>query len=237
MNVKLVLDPGSTHMGKKRYCKELIDIASSVGAYAIKFQLFPNEEPFVTDEHPNIPMPYDWFGEMFRYGERVGVMVTASVFDHKAVDVVASYPVPFIKFSYGRQNDLSHINGLLNIGKKVVVSSDMMKVGELPQHENLTKLFCQPVYPTMWHTNFETLFKKEGGPFDGLSDHSLGYFEVEQAISHGALWIEKHIKLEYNDVVCPDAKFALGIDKLQEMVKQIDVLQEFSLNESNLDVA
>lgn len=215
MSVKIVLDPGSTHMGDKRLAKELIDKAAASGADYIKFQLFPNEKKYTSTG--NIPMPYEWLPELVKYG-RGKIKVTASAFDKQALEIMRRCEVPFYKFAYSQQDQLQYIEGLLNVGKTVVVSSDVMNLYKLPTHKNLVTLFCQPIYPTMWKTNFDDLFP----PFHGFSDHSLGTSEPVEAVKAGAKWIEKHITLSYSECLdTPDGKFALLPDQAKLMVKRI----------------
>jgi sialic acid synthase SpsE len=216
----VVFDPGSTHCAKKDYAFRLIEVASESGADAIKFQLFPNTREYT--DNGNIPMPYDWFPELIRYAKQVKnpISVTASVFDFSAVELVNRYRPDFIKFAYSQQNKLEWIEGLLSIGANVVVSTDVMKRHHLPlDRKNLAVLFCQPIYPTMWKTNFTGLFPDL---FLGFSDHSLGIEESLNAVKAGARWIEKHITLPYNDCLeCPDGKFALKPDEAKLFVQRI----------------
>lgn len=216
----LVVDPGSCHAGRKKLCFELIDEAKKAKADVIKFQLFPNTKQFT--DCGNIPLNYDWFGDLFHYGSKRGMKVTASCFDQHALDLLMRYDVPFIKFSYSQTQDeskLKHIKGLLETGRKVMCSTDVMNISKLPDHANLTKLFCQPIYPTMHKTNFENLFPI----FDGFSDHSLGITEAIEAVNHGARVIEKHMGLPYKDTLsCPDGAFCLmpnEVRKLSDAIK------------------
>jgi sialic acid synthase SpsE len=223
MSVKIVFDPGSTHMGDRKKAKELIDVAARAGADAIKFQMFPatNEQKAAG----NIALPYDWFGELWKYGRSKKIPVTASVWDKQGIEILNYHKVMFIKFSYSQQNQLSYIQGLLNTGKTVVVSTDVMKLYALPTHKNIVPMFCQPVYPTMTKTNFDDLFP----PFQGFSDHSLGTTEAVQAVKHGATWIEKHITLNYTDCLdTPDGKFALLPDQAKKLVKDIRAVESGS---------
>lgn len=215
MSVKIVLDPGSTHMGDKRLAKELIDKAAEAGADYIKFQLFPNDKKYT--ESGNIPLPYDWFPELKKYA-RGKIKVTASAFDKQGLDILRACEVDFYKFAYSQQDQLNYIQGLLNVGKTVVVSTDVMNLYKLPSHKNLVSLFCQPIYPTMHKTNFDDLFP----PFQGFSDHSLGISESVEAAKAGAKWIEKHMTLQYTDCLdTPDGKFALLPDQAKDLVQAI----------------
>jgi sialic acid synthase SpsE len=55
----------------------------------------------------------------------------------------------------------------------------------------------------------------------GLSDHSLGWTEAMEAAQFGAEWFEKHITLNYEDITCPDAAFALKPKELEVYVRKL----------------
>jgi len=216
MSVEIICDPGSTHMGKKAYALELIQIAADAGCNVIKFQLFP-DLPLYLDKG-NIPVPYGWFDELLIAGKRCGIQVTASVFDEDAIELVAKKQVPYIKFAYARQHWLDKIQGLLNIGRKVMVSTDCEKDHLLPKHNNLIKLYCVAEYPVKSLLDFESLFFER---FDGFSDHTLGWKQAVRAVKAGAKIIEKHIKLPYEDCDCPDSRFALSPEDLVHFVEVV----------------
>lgn len=218
--MNIVLDPGSTHDGRKHLCIELIDRCKDIKAPILKFQLFPNKPEFTAAG--NIPLNYDWFGELVKHGWKRGVQVTASAFDQPAMDLLMRYEVPFVKFAYSQKDKINNIKGILAQGKKVCVSTDVMNLHTLPKDKNLIKLFCQPVYPTMWTTNFEGLFPM----FDGVSDHSLGITESLAAYNHGAQWLEKHVTLPYKESkATPDGRFAISFEEAGELIAQIKKLE------------
>jgi sialic acid synthase SpsE len=211
-------DPGSCHMGKWAYAKELIDVAASSGCDVVKFQLFGKEY----ESCGNVMLPRDWMRPLVMYGKEKNILVTASVYDNEAIEILFSLEVPWIKFAYSRQDDLNGILGTLNTGRKCIVSTDPMNLSKLPKHPNLMPLFRLPgppemIYPTLVRTNYEGLFP----PFGGLSDHSLGCTEAIEAAQFGCEFFEKHITLNYDDITCPDAAFALKPKELERYVKKL----------------
>ena len=219
--MKIVLDPGSTHMGKAAYAKELMDIAEDAGADYIKFQLFPNTKE--QKDKGNVHLRHDLFKELWAHSQKKGTKckLTASVFSSDDLDFLVSFDVPFIKFAYSQQEQKSRIEGCLQSGRTVVVSTDDMGLTNLKEHPNLVKLFCSPLYPDRHKIDFEEMFP----PFDGFSDHTRGIGQTLEAAAHGAEWIEKHITLEYSDVVCPDRAFALTAKQVKRMVKELRAIR------------
>ena len=220
MSVTVVADAGSCFCGRRDFALELVRVAKEIGCSVVKFQLFSGEE---FTKHGNIEMPKDLFRECYLEGKRLGIPVTASVFDDSWASFLSTFEVPFVKFAYSRRLDLAKIQGLLNIGRKVVVSTNPMDAWALPRHPNLVKLFCPQVpestYPNFMEIDFEGLIPER---FDGFSDHSCGTKQTLKAVKHGATWIERHLRL--TDEECdkvPDGKFALLPRQLENLIKEI----------------
>jgi len=225
MSVLIVADPGSTHCGRRKNAFELVDRAAEAGADVIKFQLFPKEMAKGGNQY----LPYDWFRTLHLYGKdrkrKEGarpIKVAASVYDQEAMSIVAKLDVPFVKFGYSMRNKRDNINGFLNLGKQVIVSTDVMG-NDYEPHDNLKRLFVyteqgKVAYPVIAEMNFRGLFPA----FDGLSDHSLDVTTPLNAVGYGAKIIEKHLTLEYTESLqTPDGKFALTPPEFKKMVDGI----------------
>jgi len=228
MSVVITLDPGSTHMGKLSYAKELVRIAGNEGADCIKFQLFDVNHPGV--KRGNIPIPLEWWPELDHEARGVNIDLAASFFDKRTYEFAFSKNLPYMKFAYSMQHETDWIRACLTVGKKVIVSTDWMNHRKLP--EGVKKYYChtrynscsccwEPQYPVMEKINFDPLFP----PFDGFSDHTLGWKETEEAVLMGAQYIEKHFTLGYGDITCPDALFALTPKQVGRMIFSIRKIQ------------
>ena len=207
--MKIVLDCGSTHMGDKDSCFELIDTAKEVGADCIKFQLGV--------QRPNIDIPLKWWSELVLRAESNEIEITASTFNDKAFDMLLEYRPVFMKFSYREAQNadanyhLSYIQKVLDAGLQCVVSTDVMNYKRFP---GCIKLFCEGVYPVTWERCYEGLFP----PFDGISCHAMGWGQTYSAVRAGAKWVEKHFMLD-NNADCPDANFALKPNETLSMIR------------------
>ena len=224
MSVTIIGDIGSCHMGNIDYCKEAIDIGEDIGLDVVKFQLFPNESPYtkrskdgVEMEKPtgNVHMPYKWWTELWEYAENK-VEITASVFDAEAIDTIQDFNVPFIKFGYS-QNHRKQWMAKLAKDHQIMVSCDDNSINDI--NADYIRLFCISQYPVNYLIDFEGLFVK--GRFDGFSDHTRGSDQTLKAVRFGAMYIEKHMKLDHEDVICPDANFALLPEQMEKLIRKI----------------
>lgn len=230
MSILISADPGSSHMGKLKYALELIEVASDCGADVIKFQMFPSTHPGV--KHGNIPAPIDWWPHLENKAKEKNIELAASFFDKQSFEFAFGKRLAYMKFAYSMQGETEWIKSCLTIGKKVIVSSDWINHKKLP--DGVVKLYChtvnrgtasepryEPIYPVIEKLNFDPLFP----PFDGFSDHTLGYKETEEAVLNGAQYIEKHISLDYADITCPDVSVALTPKQLSRMMNSLRRIQ------------
>lgn len=224
-NTRLIAEFGSCHMGKLDRMIEAVDLCKKYGINALKFQLFPNNAPYVPT---NIWLDPAVFKIVFDYAKMVGVDVSSSVFDETSFNFLLQLKPSFIKFSYGKKDQINWINKTLENHIEAIVSCDVMTDHLIPKEA--TKLYCIPEYPVRYEVDFDTLFRKREkqevlgpndsiicreftttGRFNGFSDHTLGFKQTIKAIKSGAGIIEKHIRLGYHDEICPDAFFAVNL--------------------------
>lgn len=201
--MRIIGDPGSCHCGSIDKAFALIDVAIDAGLDAVKFQLFQNTGV-------NIPLPYEWFANLVQYGETHNIEVFASIFDATAYNMCTKL-CKTVKFSYNSPMK-DWITTAKRDFKEVIVSGDIMNE---PDNE-VTKLYCIPLYPVPYKIDFEGIFSR----FDGFSDHTLGHLQTIKAIQRGAKVIEKHYRLDECDDI-PDARFALKPKELREMVNKV----------------
>lgn len=216
--IVIVADPGSTHMGKLSYAKELMDVALMAGASCIKFQLFKGEE---FTSCGNIELNYEMFPELVAYSQQIGIPIAASIFDKKALELaLTTKNIHHVKFGYSKRYDYESIQAALTIGRRVVTTTDEFAMRKLPKHKKLIKLFVAQIdgktlYPCRFQLNFHNMFPEY---YDGFSDHTLDNTVAMEAKKQGATWFEKHLTLPYSDIVCPDAAFALKPDEFKHYV-------------------
>ena len=205
----IIVDPGSTHMGKLEYALEHIELAARSGAQIIKFQLFSNPPNYTGG---NIELPLEWWPILQKKADENGIELTASVFNADALAFLIAQKPKFIKFSYSNKHQKEWIEAAIGQGIKPIVSCDVMTDQEIVG--GVIKLYCIPEYPVRYEIAFDGIFPR----FDGFYDHSLNIRQTLKAIHAGAKYIEKHTTLAKEDVKCPDANFAVSYSEIANLI-------------------
>lgn len=209
--VKIIADPGSTHMGNLKQAKQLVKIAKDADCDAVKFQLFKTEHV----ESENIPLPYEWMSDLCEAGELLGIEVFASVWDQEGIDKLLECECKSIKLAYSQAHKTYALGEFTNVYKSFGVMNRQPKEYE---SDNVKHLYCIPEYPVKYMIDFEWIFVR----FDGFSDHTLGYQQTIRAVEAGAKIIEKHFRpYGANVYKTPDGTFALDASLLSRMVKKV----------------
>lgn len=210
--VTLIGDPGSCHMGKLEYAKELIDVAIEAGLDAVKFQLLGEAEI----ARGNIKLPWDWLLELRSYGMDGGMEVFASVFSADGLTFLLEHAFSTVKIPYGKRRMLWEATVQEQLAfRKIYVSTDIMTA--LPPLPGVKTLYCIAEYPVRYQIDWEGIFPQ----FDGFSSHCLGIAQDIRAVEAGAMIIEKHFTLDRNDIDCPDYRFALTPKNLKRLVEGV----------------
>lgn len=216
--VKVILDPGSCHMGKWDYIKELTDLAKEVGAEAIKWQLFKlpglvmsSTGIKVPDTNGNIEFPRDRFKEAVDYARSVGLDVFASCFDLDAIDLVCSCGITKVKLAYSQNFNLKLIKKAKKLEMEIWASGDLKNY---PWYAD-KKFFCKSEYPIKDYSP-DWIFPSM---WDGFSSHFLGWNAEKHFEAHKRFkYLEKHFTLDHDDIDVPDHWFALSPKELKEMM-------------------
>jgi sialic acid synthase SpsE len=197
-------------MGKEEYAHRLIDLCVAAKADVCKFQLFPKEMAV----NGNVRFPLEWVEPILNHGKSQNMKVAFSVFSPTELEWLLKFPgIPWIKFAHSQRHS-PMIPGLLRAGHHLVISMSPEDI--IPPDPHLTRLFCIPQYPVLSTIHWEGIFPL----FDGFSDHTIGLGQSVEAYKHGCRWFEKHIKLDYQDVTCPDAGlFSLNQDRAIDYVQ------------------
>jgi N,N'-diacetyllegionaminate synthase len=210
-SIKVIVDPGSTHMGKIEYAKEAIDLAAENKCWAIKFQLFKGEE---FTKNGNIELPREWWPKLVEYAKD-RIIIFSSVFDFEAIDLLTKYESPYIKIPYSQRKRFRAYYPFMKM--EIIISCHPSEVYNYP---NCIRLFCIPEYPVLYKIDFNEIFTRY--PFNGFSDHTLGFKQTLETIKYGARYIEKHITLNHKNINCPDNNFALRPYELKRMMEVIN---------------
>lgn len=222
MTVRLVVEMGSNFAGNFEPALEFVRQAKTIGAWALKGQLFPED----FGDKRNIPFPEDWIAPLVAYGKDAGIKVFFSTFgsDSKCgryMNYLYGLKVDVLKIAFLYRKRLELIKDALELFNEVIVSTSVMDKPLLPEASHLTTLYChsingEAVYPVVDELNFAGLFDEYG--FDGLSSHCLDIGQVGRAINSGAKIVEVHAMLDDQPRnLCPDAHFSIRFKELAKL--------------------
>lgn len=243
----IIADAGSNHNGSIRIAKRLIDVASTAGADAVKFQLFRADKLYVKNSGyanylkikkpiykiiKETEMPYEWLPVLRDYCKKRDIIFLVSVFDEESSDVVEKF-VPAYKIG---SCELTHIPLIEHVAKKkkpIILSTAMGSNSEISEavsaiHRNgnneIVLMHCVASYPAPMNVTNLNLINKLKKRFDvpvGMSDHSEDPIIIPvAAVSAGANMIEKHLTLN-KKMKGPDHRFAIEPNELEKMVRAV----------------
>lgn len=168
--------------------------------------------------------PWDWIATMATQCEDSGMPWFASPFDDTAVSFLESINCPAYKLASPEVNDLGLVEAIAKTGKPFVMSTGLGSEAEVDavialvqkHHNSIAILKCTSSYPAP-HADLNLsaipyLKDRYNCPI-GYSDHSLGDTAAIAAVALGAMIIEKHFKLD-NDDISVDSQFSMAISEL-----------------------
>ena len=240
----VIAEAGSNHDGKLDQAKELVDIASDIGADAVKFQSFTADRLYdakgskeTVDLLSEIELRREWHAELMDHARRKEVEFLTSVFDENAADFVEGLGMAAFKIAAAELNHLPLIRHVASKGKPVVLSTGMAYEEEIrgavdavleTGNEKLALLHCVSRYPAEPEdVNLHKMLalKRLYEYPVGFSDHTMGTTAPIAAAALGANIIEKHFTLS-RDLKGPDHSYATEPDEFEELIVQIRTVEE-----------
>lgn len=248
----IIAEAGSNHNGRLEQAKQLIQLAASSGADAVKFQLFRasklypktagrsdylNDARSIYDIVAEMEMPYEWVPELAHACRHHGVTFLASAFDEESADCLDPF-VPAHKIASYEMTHLPLVRHVANKGKPVILSTGTANLDEVREaveavrasgNTQLILLQCTAAYPAPLESlnvrALETLRYTFGVP-TGLSDHSRDpLMGPTVAVALGANVLEKHFTLS-NTLPGPDHRFALEPQELCLMIQKVREVEQ-----------
>lgn len=244
----IIAEAGSNHNGDIEIAKDMIDVAASAGADAVKFQIFKSETLYSGNTpdfagHHNVPaliksLEFDrgWAKELKEYCVQKQVEFMATPFDEEAVRLLVELGVKRMKIAGFEASDPRFVKVVTSVGLPTIISLGSGLCSEnlchilceiAPEHQKkITFLHCNNAYPTPdQEANLQELERikvkaQKYGLSYGLSDHTRGVLAPAIAVGMGATVIEKHFTLD-RGMPGPDHAFALEPDELKKMITTI----------------
>ena len=229
--VFIVAEIGNNHEGDEAMAVDMIHVAASCGADAVKFQCIDPEHLGDTPERKaqlkRICLPWEAFPRLHEYAMRCGVQFLCTPFNVAAVDFLDPY-VPAWKIA-GRDCDNWRLYGAaVATGKPMIVSCPAGK--EVMVRSNLTVLMhVVSEYPTPPERANLTRALMLPSPH-GYSCHVSGIEACVGAVYMGARVIEKHFTLDHNQSDFRDHQHAADPEELSEMVDRIRMAEVLCSN-------
>jgi pseudaminic acid synthase len=253
--VFIIAEISANHGQSYERAVELIRQAAACSVDAVKFQAYTPDtmtidccgEAFQVN-HPHwggqtlydlyriACTPWDWFIDLKRITEELGMIFLCTAFDASSVDMLESIGVSAHKIASFELVDIPLIEYVSRTGKPLILSTGMASEDEIRLAlESARKagageiilLKCISSYPADPHEmNLITLLDMKTR-FEcpvGFSDHSLGSTAAIAAVSLGATMVEKHFTLSRNDDT-PDSFFSMQPAEMKSLVEDLRVLE------------
>lgn len=246
----IIAEIGSNHDCSIDKAKDLISACREAGADAVKFQSFtaegllnpmkPNGKGWV--EHPaygliqKLTLPIEWHHELKAFCDRSGVTFLSAPFDEGRAELLNKLGVPAFKIASGELTNEPLLRKVASYKKPVILSTGASYLNEVKRAvdvitgEGCTEialLECAALYPPAYdEVNIRAMvtLKEAFGCPVGFSDHTPGSTVPIAAITLGGSIIEKHVTFD-RKAEGPDHPYAMEIDELKEMVREIRNLE------------
>jgi len=245
----IIAEAGVNHNGRLDYAMDLIDIAVTAKADAVKFQTFKASKlvtpyapkaAYQLNFTPRYESQFDMlrklelsekdYKNLFNYCKRKKITFMSTPFDEESAYFLHSLGMEIFKIPSGEITNFPFIKYITTLHKPLIISTGMSHMQEVKAVVKLLKndtyyalLHCVSNYPAdAKDVNLRamaSLAKVFTVPV-GFSDHTLGIEISLAAVAMGAKIIEKHFTLDLN-LKGPDHQASLKPNELQSLIKGI----------------
>jgi pseudaminic acid synthase len=255
-NCFIVAEISANHGQSFKRAAALIKKAKEAGADAVKFQCYTPDSltincdnKYFRIKHPKwggqtlyqlyqkAYTPWDWFKELKKIAEDLGLVFFATAFDKTSVDFLEDLDVPIHKIASFELVDLPLIEYIAKTKKPLILSTGMATLKEIKEAVDTAKkagakdiilLKCVSSYPARpEEMNLRTIpdmAKRFNLPV-GLSDHTIGVATSIAAVCLGAKLVEKHFCLS-RKIETPDSFFSLEPKEFKLLVENIRIVEK-----------
>jgi sialic acid synthase SpsE/sugar phosphate isomerase/epimerase len=248
----IIAEIGVNHNGILPLALELIDVAVSAGADAVKFQKRNLEKLYAKKYLDNansgektlryllpilqqVELPDSDYEKIVEYCRQKDITFLCSAFDADSADFLETLEVPAFKVASADLTNLPLLAHLVRKGKPLILSTGMSRMEEVEVTVNFLKqrdaefalLHCNSTYPAAFediNLRFMDRLRIFGVPV-GYSGHERGIAVSTVASVLGASIIERHITLD-RTMDGPDHAASLepqGFKKLVRDIRQVDM--------------
>jgi len=248
----IIAEIGVNHNGILALALELIDVAVSAGADAVKFQkrslnqLYPKKYlenanagektlRYLLPILQQVELPDHNYYKILEHCQKKGITFLCSAFDIESADFLADLGVPAYKVASADLTNLPLLDHLARKGKPLILSTGMSRMDEVETSVDFLNergvefalLHCNSTYPTAFedvNLRFMEKLRRFGVPV-GYSGHERGIAVSTVAAAMGASIIERHITLD-RTMDGPDHAASLEPQGFKKMVRDIRQVSE-----------
>jgi N-acetylneuraminate synthase len=243
----IIAEIGVNHNGLLDLAIELIDVAVSSGADAVKFQKRQLDKLYAKKYLDNanagektlryllpilqqVELPDEAYYKIVDYCRTKKITFLCSAFDPESVDFLERLDVPAYKVASADLTNLPLLDYLVKKKKTLILSTGMSRMEEVEITVNFLKarqvefalLHCNSTYPAAFediNLRFMDQLRRFGVPV-GYSGHERGIAVSTVAAALGASIIERHITLD-RTMDGPDHAASLEPHGFRKMVRDI----------------
>ena len=160
----IIAEAGTNHGVNYKKAIKLIDIASSAGCDAVKFQLFTADK-IIQKNKPGwkvlkpLELPKKWLINLIKYAHVKKIFFGVSVFDTDSIDFLKKIKVDFLKIASTEIQDLPLIKKSAQTKIPLVVSTGASNIKDIflaceairSYHNNFSILHTVSIYPPNNH--------------------------------------------------------------------------------------
>lgn len=172
----IIAEAGVNHNGSLKIAKQLIEVAASSGANAVKFQTFQvknlilenvEKAPYqtrTTDKHDSqmnmlkkLQIDEDFHVELIQHCKRNNILFLSTPYDEQSLNMLIKLEVPAIKIASTDATNILFLEKVAKTNKPVILSTGMCDISEVEAAyrclrdngcKDLALLKCTSDYPT-----------------------------------------------------------------------------------------
>ena len=249
----IIAEIGQNHNGDVKIAKQLIDMARSCGANAVKFQKrdIPSELTKAAFERPYdnpnsfgktygehrlfLELSEEQHLDLKEYANSVGMVYFCTPCDVPSVELLERIGCPFYKVASRDLTNIPLLQKLGNTGKPIIISTGMADIEDIDDAfkalekgpESVIIMQCTSEYPChLENVNLKAIntLRTKYKAIVGLSDHTSGVIISAAASVMGAHLIEKHITLD-RTMKGTDQPGSLEYSGLKKLIEYIRAIE------------
>tara|TARA_Y100000593_G_C4292926_1_gene329123 strand:+ start:432 stop:1283 length:852 start_codon:yes stop_codon:yes gene_type:complete len=224
--VFIIDEIGINHNGSMAIAKKLVDIASTAGCDAVKFQkrnpdvCVPEHQKHLRRQTPWGEMSYleykkrvefgkEEYDEINEYCKSRNILWSASPWDMDSLEFLMDYDIPFIKIPSAMLTNTELLIAAAKTGKKIILSTGMSTIEEIDVAVEILEGFCPAGDFALLHCNSSypaplkdlnlkciQTLKGRYGCEIGYSGHEFRLHTTVASVYLGAMIVERHITLD-----------------------------------------